>query len=86
MQLPAHSPRYLLAIALVAISWACYPHTGQASDNDSERWHELAVDACQRGDHGAYKTLIERTELDEDDRSPCPAAAAEYDSTSGDDN
>ena len=80
-QLVRPLPAILFAAAL---AWGCYPHAGQPTDTDEQRWKQLAEQACQRGDRPAYEAFAAR--LDDQDSLRCNDRPKADDSTSGEHN
>ena len=56
----AHPPSLLTAIAALLLLGACYAQGGAPTNYSPEQWEMRALEACERGDTRAYKTLIRR--------------------------
>ncbi len=73
-------------MALLALTTltACYSHTGKPLDADQNRWHQLAIEACHRGDQSAYEALIARAGIEKEHRTSCQTELPDDDTTSVD--
>lgn len=58
-------------LILISSLAACYPHTGKPFSQAAPDWNELALEACQRGDHNAFQALSARANLDATEKE-CP--------------
>ncbi len=73
MSLPTPRP-IIFGLLVILLLWGCYAQGGAPTDHGPDDWERLANDACIRGDHSAYKTLIQRAGRPVDHQQ-CPPAS-----------